>query len=77
MERFVYNRVADNKLLNKYQSGFRSLHSTATALLDPQGSIFGPLLFLFYIKYLPCSAPKHGCLLAIQTLLLRPLALVI
>ena len=38
MERPVYNQLysylSDNKLLNKYQSGFRSLHSTATALLD-------------------------------------------
>jgi len=38
MERLVYNQLcsylSDNKLLNKYQSGFRSLHFTATALLD-------------------------------------------
>ena len=38
MERLVYNQLcsylSDNKLLNKYQSGFRALHSTATALLD-------------------------------------------
>jgi len=26
--------LSDNKLLNKYQSSFRSLHSTSTALLD-------------------------------------------
>lgn len=30
MESLVYNQ----QLLNKYQSGFRSIHSTATALLD-------------------------------------------
>ena len=37
-ERLVSNQLcsylSDNKLLNKYQSGFRTLHSTATALLD-------------------------------------------
>jgi len=38
MERLVYNQLclylSDNKLLNRYQSGFWSFHSTATALLD-------------------------------------------
>ena len=38
IKRLVYNQLCsyltENKLLNKYQSGFRSLHSTATALLD-------------------------------------------
>ena len=37
-ERIVYNQlikyVDENKLILHYQSGFRSLHSTATALLD-------------------------------------------
>ena len=37
-ERVVYNQLyfylTENNLLNKYQSGFRPLHSTVTALLD-------------------------------------------
>lgn len=37
-ERIVYNQLYDyltsNDLLNKYQSGFRTMHSTVTALLD-------------------------------------------
>ena len=38
MERLIYNQLclylSDNKLLYKYQSGFRLSHSIATALLD-------------------------------------------
>lgn len=42
IERVVYNQLykylIDNKLLSQYQSGFRSLHSTVTALLEATDS---------------------------------------
>ena len=38
MDKIVYDQfhcyLTENKLFTKYQSGFRSLHTTVTALLD-------------------------------------------
>ena len=39
VQEMVYNLLLKHKLLSSYQSGFRSLHSTATSLIDITNAI--------------------------------------